>query len=444
MEKTKAQNLSSQTVLDVPRTSTAIFVLLLLIPFVSTIVYGGVDSGSWVILVFAGALIAALWLIQGVVWGQLEIAKSGLLIPLIGLIIIGFIQILPIFANGPISLDPYATRLFVIRLCVYAIFFAAAVTFINSETRIKVAIVSVILFGSAMAFFAILQRLANPEAIYGLRVAHQAIPFGPFVNQHHFAAFMEMTAGLTFALIFSPALKRNHKIFVVIAAVIMGVACILTSSRGGLLSFVAGFIFVTLLTFVRKNDEKTGRRKNFSLVAIAGALIIFLTVVIVMYVGGNDALLRGIGVSGTQADITNGRFHFWSIAIQIFIDHPILGAGLDAFGVAFPKYDTWTGIFRVEQAHNDYLQTLADSGIAGAVCVAVFIFFLVKKGLETVNTAESRFRRASAIGALAGCSAILIHSFVDFPLRTPSNAFFFLLLAAIATVNIRSANRDST
>ena len=444
MEKTKAQNLSSQTVLDVPRTSTAIFVLLLLIPFVSTIVYGGVDSGSWVILVFAGALIAALWLIQGVVWGQLEIAKSGLLIPLIGLIIIGFIQILPIFANGPISLDPYATRLFVIRLCVYAVFFAAAVTFINSETRIKVAIVSVMLFGSAMAFFAILQRLANPEAIYGLREAHQAIPFGSFVNQHHFAAFMEMTAGLTFALMFSPALKRNHKIFVVIAAVIMGVACILTSSRGGLLSFAAGFIFVTLLTFVRKNDEKTGRHKNFSLVAIAGASIIFLTVVIVMYVGGNDSLLRGIGVSGTQADITNGRFHFWSIAIQIFIDHPILGAGLDAFGVAFPKYDTWTGIFRVEQAHNDYLQTLADSGIAGAVCVAVFIFFLVKKGLETVNTAESRFRRASAIGALAGCSAILIHSFVDFPLRTPSNAFFFLLLAAIVTVNIRSANRDST
>jgi hypothetical protein len=43
-----------------------------------------------------------------------------------------------------------------------------------------------------MAFYGILQHLANLEAIYNLRLPNQATPFASFVNKHHFAAFMEM------------------------------------------------------------------------------------------------------------------------------------------------------------------------------------------------------------------------------------------------------------
>ncbi|MBA3692276.1 MAG: hypothetical protein H0W77_02380, partial [Acidobacteria bacterium] len=49
---------------------------------------------------------------------------------------------------------------------------------------------------------------------------------------------------------------------------------------------------------------------------------------------------------------------------------------------------------------------------------------------------SDRFRRSTAVGALAGCFGILIHSFFDFPLRTPSNAFFFLTLTILATASI--------
>lgn len=441
MEKRSSQIQSPGTLVAVPRSSTAIFVLLILIPFVSAIVYGGVDTGSWIVLSLVAAIIAMLWMFQGLLTRQIEIAKSPLLLPVVGLIVIGLVQIIPLFSGATISLDPYSTRLFLVRLGVYTIFLAAAVTFINTESRIKIVAISIIIFGSSLAFFAILQRLANPEAIYGLREARQAVPFGPFVNQHHFAAFMEMTAAMTFALLFSSAVKRSSKIFFIVAAVIMGVACILTSSRGGLLSFTAGFIFVVLLTFTQKKDKKAVRDQKFSVIAVVGLSVAVTIVAIVLYVGGNDSLLRGVGMSGVQADVSSGRFHFWSVAVQIFLDHPIFGAGLDAFGVAFPKYDTWTGIFRVEQAHNDYLQTLADSGLVGFACIAVFIFFLFKNGLQTIKYAESEMRRAASIGALSGCAAILIHSFVDFPLRTPSNAFFFLLLAAIATVAVSRTHR---
>src|SRR5262249_34437837 len=95
------------------------------------------------------------------------------------------------------------------------------------------------------------------------------------------------------------------------------------------------------------------------------------------------------------------------------------------------------------QAHNDYLQILSDAGILGFICVVAFIFLLFRQGFAVIRDSTDGFRRGAAIGALAGCLGILIHSFFDFPLRTPANGFVFLLLVviAVATVEQPSAHR---
>ena len=119
--------------------------------------------------------------------------------------------LLDIPASKTFSLDPYTTRLFLVRLAVYILFFAAALAFVNSGERLKKISAAIVIFGAAMAFFAILQRLANPEGIYGVRPTPQAIPFGPFVNQHHFAALMELLSGVALGLLFCGRLKRDRK-----------------------------------------------------------------------------------------------------------------------------------------------------------------------------------------------------------------------------------------
>jgi O-antigen ligase len=169
-----------------------------------------------------------------------------------------------------------------------------------------------------------------------------------------------------------------------------------------------------------------------------GLLVVIFTTV--LYLGGNDPLLRGAGVGETGADVSNGRLHFWPVALKIFSEHPLLGAGLDAFGVAFTRFDTWPGLLRVEQAHNEYLQILADAGISGFLCVAAFIVLLFKRGLRVISETHG-YRQHIAVGALAGCFGIMVHSFFDFPLRTYSNSFFFLLLAAMATVPVGEVQR---
>jgi O-antigen ligase len=284
-------------------------------------------------------------------------------------------------------------------------------------------------------------RLSNPDAIYGLRATPQSVPFGPFVNQHHFAAFMEMTAGVALAFLFGKGVSRDRKLLLMLAVIVMGAAVVFTSSRGGLIGFTAVFALVLILTYLAARSDRSGIQSKMAIAATSVGIMIIIFG-LVLYLGGNESLLRGMGIATADVDISTGRLHFWPVALRIFLDHPIFGAGFDSFGVAFTQYDTWNGAFRVEQAHNDYLQTLADSGITGFVCIAAFILLLFKKALRAFANSENDFRRNAVIGSLAGCFGLLIHSFFDFPLRTPSNAFFFLMLAAIATVPIQLRHRE--
>ncbi|MDV3242756.1 MAG: O-antigen ligase family protein [Methylocaldum sp.] len=396
------------------RFGTAIFVLLSVVLVFSTVAFGAVDTGSTAILSLVFAVVVILWAADAWITGGIRFNGSLLQIPIAALLLIGLVQLLPLNGRGEItgilhtapvsslSLDPYATRFFIVQLVYGLIFFAALLAFTN-RSRLRKLVVAIIIFGSVMAFFGILQRLADPSAIYGIRPTPQSIPFGPFVNQHHFAAFMEMTGGLTMGLLFGRSVARDKRIFLVLAMIVMGTAVVLTSSRGGMLSFSAMVVFAVMAgartgskgRAHSENDSGSSLRHRVGLAAAVSG-IGFLILGTVLLVGGDRSLVRGLGFSSGD-DFTSGRSHFWRVGWNIFLDNPIIGAGLDAFGVAYSRYDTAIGLYRVERAHNDYLQILTDAGILGFLCVAAFIFLLFRKSLNVVGTAHDRFRRGAAI-----------------------------------------------
>jgi O-antigen ligase len=164
------------------------------------------------------------------------------------------------------------------------------------------------------------------------------------------------------------------------------------------------------------------------------ALILSIFAGVVM-LGGEPVLNRLMGTV-SSADPTTGRAHFWRVTLDIIRDHPLLGTGLGSFGLAYTRYNPRGGSLRVEQVHNDYLQILSDAGIVGALLGLFFIVTLFRLGL-TRSASPDTFRRGVAVGALAGCFAVLVHSFFDFTLHTTSNALLFLTLAALATINGR-------
>ena len=171
---------------------------------------------------------------------------------------------------------------------------------------------------------------------------------------------------------------------------------------------------------------------------IRAALAFVLVVGVVggtIFLGGEAALSRFVGTVNSD-DPTTGRAHFWSVTLDVIRAHPLIGTGLGAFGVVYTRYDSRNGLFRLEQAHNDYLQILSDAGILGAVLGLFFVIALFWMGFRRRETKDN-FRRGVTTGALAGCFAVLVHSFFDFTLHTTANALLFLVLAALASTDGR-------
>ncbi|MBC7910964.1 MAG: O-antigen ligase family protein [Pyrinomonadaceae bacterium] len=439
--------------------SRLIIFLLCLIIVLSALAYGTVHTWAFALFHMGAMLCALLWLLDAWTTGKLRWSNSSLQLPLLGAIILGCIQLLPLSGDYSIpalsfaplktlSLDPYATRFALVWLVALCFYFSAALVFINDARRMRVVARTIIIFGFFLAIFGMVQKFISPTKIYWIREPSQAVPFGPFINSHHFAAYMEMALALPLGLLFSGAVERERRPLYVFAALVMGVALIMTGSRGAMVSLAAEIIFLLLISArasdVKREDETD--RKSFLRVAATRLGLAFLLVSALflgaLFFGGEGSLNRLLGTVSAE-DPTMGRTHFWRTTVEIVRAYPLIGVGLGAYGVAYTRYDTWNGSYRVEQAHNDYLQVLACTGLAGAALGLWFVITLFRRGIKQCRTRDP-LRRGIATGALAGCFAVLVHSFFDFPLQTTANSLLFLILATLVTIESKTSYLTTT
>ncbi len=455
-------------VADPARTLWSRFIILIICLAVvaSALAFGTVHAWSLAIFQGGAALVVALWMMDAWRARGLRFSRNLLQLPLAGFIILGFAQLLPIGAriSGEIgagllpletvrsfSFDPYATRVVLIQLLALFVYFAAALAFIDTPKRLRIVVRTIIVFGFVLALFGLMQHFLNPYVIYWLREPKQAQPFGPFVNRHHFAGYMELVLALPLGLLFAGAVERDRVPLYAFATVLMCIGLVLTNSRGGILSMCAEILFLFLITASfklkrgsgdREDEATTGSRvRSAATRAGLGFAMLIAVFMLVLYFGGEESLSRFVGTVNAD-DPTTGRTHFWQGTIEIIKDHPLAGVGLGAFSAAYPRYDTGSGLYRLEQAHNDYLQTLSDGGIIAGALGLIFLVALFRMAFRRMAT-HDKFRRGVALGALAGCAGVLVHSFFDFTLHTTANALLFLLLAALATLGSRVEEPDT-
>jgi O-antigen ligase len=429
------------------------FLLICVAIVLSALAYGTVHYWALALFNIGSVTILLLWVVDAWTLGNLRINRNALQLPLIGLIVLGLVQLLPLrtvssggattigLANN-LSLDPNSTRLVLVQLASLLIYFAATLVFTDTPHRLRVLVRTIMVFGFLLAIFGLTQSFTSPTKVYWIRELNQSTAFGPFINRHHFAGYMELTIALPLGLLFAGAVEKEKRIIYLFVAGLMGVALVMTASRGGVISLVAEVLFLVVVTAIwrrpserRRRGKRAHRLKRVAgRLGMAGALLfgLFLGVILL---GGEFSINRFIDSVNTD-DPTTGRAHFWAVTVDIIKAHPFLGTGLGAFGVIYTRYDSRNGLFRLEQAHNDYLQILSDAGIVGAVLALSFVLLLFYKGFSRARSRDD-FRRGVALAALSGCFAVLVHSFFDFTLHTTSNALLFLVLAAIATMNGR-------
>ena len=415
------------------RANKAIFLLMAASLVAFTLFYGTVHQPTISLFYLVVTSMVLLWGFDCFLSGELKISLHPIQTPLYATCLYAFVQLIPFGSMAEtagvsgiprtLTLSPFDTEMTAYHVLALALFFSVALIVVDSGSRIKKLVGLITLFGSVFAFYAILQSFLSPGKIYGIYERIGANPFGSYVNRHNYAAFIEMCIALPLGMLIGGSIPRDKKLIYITAIVLMSVSLLLSGSRGGLVAMIAALIFLLLIT-----NRSSGAKK---VVMRLGLAVVLIGVIVAgsFYIGGDSSLTR-IAETATSKDITTDRTHIWGVTMKIIGANFPLGAGIGAYAQAYTPFDDRSGLERVEQAHNDYLQVLADAGIVGAAIAGFFLFVLFKTVRRNISR-ENIYRRGVAMGASAGIFAILVHSVFDFVLHTTSITLLFILLLVL-------------
>jgi O-antigen ligase len=169
---------------------------------------------------------------------------------------------------------------------------------------------------------------------------------------------------------------------------------------------------------------------------LVGGVLVLCAILAVSWIGVQRVLERFTNYE--SMDVTTGkRASMRHDTLRIFLDHPVLGTGLGTLQMVFPRYESNYDARVVNHSHNDYLEALAETGLAGGICCLWFLAVLIIESVKGLKDLGGSFGAALNLSGLVGCCGILVHSLVDFNLHIPANALLFFVSAHLATARLQ-------
>jgi len=319
----------------------------------------------------------------------------------------------------PVSVQPFATEAELLRIgALMAAFFLFGHLFMHRRD-IRLLGYTVSLLGVALSLFAVYQHARWGTLLYGRYPVPSANPFGPFVNHNHFAGFVEMCALVALGGAIGHLGRRSQTMSILMggAALFMGVALILSRSRGGFLAAAAGAVVLGILAL------RGQARSRVSILAIwAGAVGL-----LILFAAPTSVLERIGSIGRASQDVsTQFRMQLWSDSSRLALRSPILGTGLGTYAAAIPAYRTDIDETRAEFAESDLVQLACEAGVAGLVVLAGFLFVTFRRVSQRVGEGSvASGSQGVVLGAAAAVMALLVHGLFDFNTHIPANGFLF-------------------
>ena len=386
--------------------------------------HGAVEPWAQAVLECAAGLLLVLWALY--FFGsrrEEQIAVPTLLIPLAAFAVVVTVQL-----SFRLTASAFTTRIeWQLLLSMLILLFLAAQSFQTLSDWRNFAWFVMIL-GFLVSGLGILQHLTFNGKLYWFReMRYGGIPFGPYVNRNHFAGFAELVLPMALVPLLLGRVRRQRLIIVGILAVIPLSALLFSASRGGIISLAAELAFVVLVLVLRRTGGKH---------VVIGGTVVLLALLTVSWLGVGEILARFSKLQTLEVT-ENKRSSMRHGAWHIFVDHPLLGTGLGTLQQVYPPYETLYDGKIVNHAHNDYLEALAETGLAGGLCCAWFVGALMFGALSFLQSGDTSFASTLRLCGFTACWGLLVHSLVDFNLHIPSNLLLFLLMSLLATAEIR-------
>jgi O-antigen ligase len=386
--------------------------------------HGAVEEWARAVLETGAALLLLAWAIQAYLLRVHGIEFSPLLWPLLAFTVLIVSQL--IFRT---SVSPFYTRTELQLLLAYVIVVFLMTQVFRFVEDWRILVWFLMSFGFAVAIFGILQQFTFNGKLYWFReMTLGGIPFGPYVNRNHFAGFAELVIPVALVPLLMGRVRRERWVLVTLFGLLPIGALFLSASRGGIVSFSVEMVMIALVLALRRTGGKH---------ILAGGLVLLCAFLFVSWLGVHQILDR---FSSMQTlEVTAGkRGAMRRDTYAIFRDHRVFGTGLGTLQIVYPAYETLYDGKIVNHSHNDYVEALAETGLAGGLLCAWFLGALFFISLRQLLQTDKPFAAALHLAGLAACTAFLVHSLVDFNLHIPGNALLFFVMACLAGGKIRN------
>ncbi len=328
----------------------------------------------------------------------------------------------------PFSLDPDATwRSGFALLIPCAAFLGTAVADASARRRLIFAVVALAAFDLLLSSLQFAARGTNGLIFYD--TLHFASAIGVFANRNHNADLLliaPLLAAAWAALISRAGFEPLRRPIMLIALALFLVGVVTTASRAGLVLAVLPVLGVMVLL----GSDGLGRRRGWrSLLPVlaAGAAMVFGLAVLASTNAVTQRVLARFGNTDDQ------RFSFWADALYAARQYWPVGAGSGTFPTVFQSVERLSIVteFYVNHAHNEYLELVVELGLWGVLLVAAFLLWLTMVAMRRLRRQHGRPLDPAAFAAMLSIMLLLLHSLVDYPLRTPALAAVFGLLCGL-------------
>jgi O-antigen ligase len=149
-----------------------------------------------------------------------------------------------------------------------------------------------------------------------------------------------------------------------------------------------------------------------------------------------------------------GRFIYYDAALRMLLDHPLLGVGLENYGVLYPQYRSFEGETIPPDAiptmvHNGYLQAAATTGVPGLLLyltVVAAVVLVVARGLKRLKNGDAVDQQRDWLVGVAFVGAILGYLVQDLSgwQEISLSAYFWTFAgAAVAYCGARRSDRPN-
>lgn len=452
---------------EVPRIDHILEAILYVLLAYLPLAFGGVMPMSRVVIIAASSLLAAVFAVRCITESQAPVVLSRAFLPLVGLVLLSLLQVLPLPPSvlevvspgsaaawaaqaeaagqtlGPrtISLDPHGTWSDMTTLLAGVLLVVIGATIFRRRASFRRLLAAIVVAGAAVVAIGLAQVVSGASNVYWYFESPGMATSGPFAMHSHYAEFLNIAIGCAIGLLLLRASERAlgrtveaHELFhlghkpitverlLALFCVIAAIGVVLSTSRNGLMSMVAAAGVTSALLHGSRRVEGIG----WTMVIGAGlALAALLTL-------GVDPVIRGFEETFAEPeDALSTRLALVRDTSSMVAAFPAFGAGLGAYWVAFPSFDTSLRSGTAEHAENQYMEVAAELGLLGVLLALTFALLVGGGVVRKIFSSSSRSNVGLAAVAF-GLTAIAFHSLTDFGLEIPAVGLTVALLCGAA------------